>query len=330
MIQTVVMANCVIVVMFLSTLNICIPQTASQRNVSSKPDLSGIWNARIVQDRGQPTTSLRISYQDPKLKISRISRSNTPVIVLGQMIPSGYSVDFLYYTDGRGETNRSLFQLGPITSGDVKSTTERTGQTFVITSSFNSKKSGRQVRTDITYTLEVSSDGDTLSLSTIIVADGVSQQIEESYDRIEGPKSSDINGRWAKKLDDSIVSLIILHHDPEIKVTRRVLSQGREQIENYTYYSDGRGETNLENGKPVKSITKWDGNSLVIAVSYLSRVGDDNIDFRRSVRWQMSSDRRSLTETTKSRSRATVGMITPDSLETKLVFALSANQYPRQ
>lgn len=327
MIQPVLMANCLTALMFLSALSICVPQTAT-RNVSSKPDFTGTWNARIVQDTGGPTTSLKISYQDPKLKISRISRSNTPVMVLGQMIPSGYSVDFLYYTDRRGETNRSLFQLGPLTSGEVQSKTTRIGPQFVITSSFITKKSGRQVSTEVTYVLEVSSDGSTLSLSTTIVSDGIKQQFEESYDRIEGSRSSDVSGRWVQKLDNSIVTLIFVHHDPEVKVARRVLSQGREQMENYTYYSDGRGEMNLENGRPVKSITKWDGNSLVIAASSLSRVGDDNVDFRRSVKWQMSSDGRSLTETGKIRSRSTVGMISPDSLETKLVFARSSNQLP--
>lgn len=322
------MVNCAIIVTFLSTLSLVgLSQTAVSRNVSSKPDFSGVWNARILQDR-ESTTSLKISYQSPKLKISRITRSSTPLMALGHLIPSGFTVDFAYYTDGRGETNRSLFQLGPITSGEVKSKTDLIGQRFVIASSFRSTQSGRQVSTDIIYALEVSSDSSTLILTTTIVSDGVKHQVEESYERTEGKNSSDINGRWTKKPDDSIVSLIILHRDPEIKVSRRVLSRGGEQTENYTYYSDGRGETNLEDGKAVKSTTKWDGGSLVVAVSSLSRVGDDNINFWRSVKWQISSDSKSLIETTRVRSRTTVGMITPDAQETKVVFARSSNQLP--
>ncbi len=322
MIQSPVITNLALAVIFLSTSGPGIPQKSS-----FKPDFTGTWNARIVQD-GASSSSLKVSYQNPRLKISRTSRLKTPLMVMGKLVPSGSSVDFVCYTDGRGETNPSLFFLGPITSGAVKSTTARVGQQFIIASTFKSSRSGRDVITEVTYTLEVSSDGGALNLKTTTVTDGASQQSDAVFDRVEGARSDDINGRWIEKSGSSIVTLIIEHHDPEIKITRRVLSQGLEHRDYYIYYSDGRGETNVVDGKSKKSTTKWDGNALVSTISSVSRAGDDNISYSQSVKWQMSRDATSLAETVRVNLSTSVGFVTPGSQESKLVFARSSSQLP--
>src|SRR5258706_9933078 len=66
---------------------------------------------------------------------------------------------------------------------------------------------------------------------------------------------ADFKGTWV--LDDSNgksnktkrsssreVTLVITHHEPEIRIARNFKEKGHERIDEVVYYSDGRGETN--------------------------------------------------------------------------------------
>jgi hypothetical protein len=108
----------------------------------------------------------------------------------------------------------------------------------------------------------------------------------------------DLTGTWV--LDRSKSSrainfdeaLTVEHHDPEIKITRRITANGSERVETLTCYSNGRGEVNPSEltGKPVKTKTKWDGNKLVSQESSITRVGDRTVYVDVTDVWQLSAD----------------------------------------
>ncbi|MCA1592320.1 MAG: hypothetical protein LC754_06655 [Acidobacteria bacterium] len=101
----------------------------------------------------------------------------------------------------------------------------------------------------------------------------------------------------AAKADET---LTITQNEPEIKITRTLSLNGREEVQALVYYTDGRGETNPSTlGRiGVKSKTKWDGGKLV-SESKLThespRGGTFSIDS--TEKWQLSSDGKTLTQT---------------------------------
>ncbi len=201
----------------------------------------------------EPVSALKISYNDPKLEIVRMRTFRDPTIVMGQLLGTRSSNRFVFYTDGRGETQKEI-----IPGESIKSTTERIGEKFVVTSGKTSK--GKFVA-DQTLTFELSSDGKTLTETMTFLANGNNRRIVHLYDRIAGNNPSDINGEWVERVSNRIISLTIEHRDPEIKVTRREVSETRDESEVAVYYTDGRGETNTQNGRTVKSVTNWKDQS---------------------------------------------------------------------
>lgn len=95
-------------------------------------------------------------------------------------------------------------------------------------------------------------------------------------------------------------TLVIAHRDPELKIKRTLSLNGQEEVKEFTYYTDERGETNpstLGVGE-VKSKTKWDGDK-VVAEAHVTRRGQDGpYELVVTQRWQVSSDGKTLTNTT--------------------------------
>lgn len=88
-------------------LNVAVTsQKTAGDNRSSKPDFSGYWNALILKSDRDRIITLKISYRDPKLEITRMVTSREATIVLGQLMGTRNSDRFVYYTDGRGETQK--------------------------------------------------------------------------------------------------------------------------------------------------------------------------------------------------------------------------------
>ena len=97
-------------------------------------------------------------------------------------------------------------------------------------------------------------------------------------------------------------TLVIAHRDPELKITRTLSLNGQQEVKEFNYYTDGRGETNPATigAGEVKSKTKWDGDK-VAAQSKLSWPGRDGAagpELDVTQRWQVSSDGKSLTNST--------------------------------
>jgi hypothetical protein len=151
------------------------------------------------------------------------------------------------------------------------------------------------------------------------VSEGNTRRRVHLYDRIAGDNTTDINGEWKQRISDRIISLTIEHREPELKLTRREISETQDESEVFLYYTDGRGETNIQNGRPVKSVTKWKDQTLVFAVSSKSKVGETTFRFNDTIKWQIDKDER-LVEVTQSRMDASQGVVIPPGPST-LIYA---------
>ncbi|HBB86790.1 MAG TPA: hypothetical protein DC047_04170 [Blastocatellia bacterium] len=105
--------------------------------------------------------------------------------------------------------------------------------------------------------------------------------------------------------------LKIAHHDPELRITHAVASNGQKD---FVYYTDGRGETNattmflstgtdmkLPGAKDVtKSTTKWSGNKLVTRVKLRSVIGGHSLEFEIIDEWKLAKDGQTLSQTSRT------------------------------
>lgn len=292
-------------------------KTAGDKN-ASKPDFTGIWNARILRSVSGSVRALKISYSDPKLEIVRMLTPRRAEMVMGQLLNARSSNHSVYYTDGRGETQKSV-------PGDsINSKTERSGDKFVITL----KESRRNVDAGLTTTMEVSADGKMLTETLTFLSEGKTRRrIVHLYDRHAGDNTRDINGEWVERRSDRIISLSIEHREPEIKITRREISEAQDESEVAVYYTDGRGETNIKHGRTMKSVTKWKDQTLVFALSSKSEPGEDKFEYKETIKWQFAKDGLSLVEVSEWRRSDSKGfVIPPDPI--KLVYARSSKPLP--
>jgi hypothetical protein len=293
-------------------------QKPAESGSSSKPDFSGYWNALILKSDRDRIITLKISYRDPKLEITRMVTSRESTIVMGQLMGTRNSNRFVYYTDGRGET-----QKGPTLSGEsTKSKTERIGNKFVITSLSRSKEPAGKGASDHTATLEVSSDGKILTETTTLLSEGT-RRIVNRYDRRAGDNTTDINGEWVERSSNRLISLTIVHREPEIKVTRREVTETQDESEVFVHYTDGRGETNMVGNRPVKSVTKWKEKTLVFALSSKSKIAGDTVEIRQTVKLQFAEDGDRLVEVRQASGSSSGGVLIPPGPRT-LIFARSA------
>ena len=144
-------------------------QAAAQgkQTVKTKPDFTGTWlldtaksNVSSSATSDQP---IKITHQDPEFRITRMVASN------GQLASS----QFVYYTDGRGETNRAILFLS--TSIDmnpgrhdkeiIKSKTSWSGNKLIThsRSPVRSLIGGQLLEFEIIDEWKLSADGKTLT-----------------------------------------------------------------------------------------------------------------------------------------------------------------------
>lgn len=117
--------------------------------------------------------------------------------------------------------------------------------------------------------------------------------------RIDKEKS-DFGEFSDRPLSKADATLVVEHRDPELKVRRTLSLNGQEEVKEFTYYTDERGETNQATigvGE-VKSKTKWDGDRLVSEAHITRRSQTGPYELNVVQKWQVSSDGRTLTNTT--------------------------------
>ena len=128
----------------------------------------------------------------------------------------------------------------------------------------------------------------------------------------------DLSGTWMldkSKIDASSsdsdlaqggMTLIVLHREPEIKITRKFRSGKKDYVQEIVFYSDARGETNpILTGKGrIKSRTAWEDNRLV-SNSLWRHQTERGAQERKVINsWELSSDGKTLIQTIMySRSR---------------------------
>ena len=112
----------------------------------------------------------------------------------------------------------------------------------------------------------------------------------------DNAKSSGLQGALA----DAALTMVVVHHDPELKISRSIKFNDQERSQELAYYTDRRGETNpsvFARGD-LKSKTKWDKNKIESRASWstMSRSGEPS-DFDLTERWELTPDGKTLTDT---------------------------------
>ena len=131
--------------------------------------------------------------------------------------------------------------------------------------------------------------------------------------KMEGKSRPDFSGTWRidksksdfgefsdRPLSKADATLVVEHKDPELKIRRTLSLDGREEVKEFTYYADERGETNQATigvGE-VKSKTKWDGDKVVSEARLTRRGQGGPYELNVVQKWQVSSDGKTLTNTT--------------------------------
>jgi hypothetical protein len=140
----------------------------------------------------------------------------------------------------------------------------------------------------------------TLCLSAVAAGDGKKKHPDFSGTwRIDRAKS-DFGGFEDKPLAKADSTLVVEHRDPELKIKRTLSLNGQEEVKEFAYYTDGRGETNqatLGVGE-VKSKTRWDGDKVVAEAKITRRGQGGPYTLNVTQKWQVSSDGKTLTNTT--------------------------------
>ena len=120
----------------------------------------------------------------------------------------------------------------------------------------------------------------------------------------------------------------IVHHDPELRVTHQTERNGQINTRDFLYYTDDRGETNpttmfLSTGTDMnrqgadkdttRSKPSWSGNKLVTRTTLSSVIAGRRMEFEVVDEWKLSSDGKSLTQTSKTlfRQDASEGLFIP-------------------
>ena len=154
---------------------------------------------------------------------------------------------------------------------------------------------------------------------------------------------TDLSGTWelsgfAKSKNRSPEQIKITHHDPQLTIRRVVFgdNDGVHKEREFTYYTDGRGETNpapwlgtdssMESWRPskIESKTIWDKDKVVTRSVEMSIGGAAVFQAEITDEWRLSSDGKTLTEIKRTvpnkdlKGNAAAG----DGSESKLVYKL--------
>jgi hypothetical protein len=138
---------------------------AKQKIAKTKPDFSGTWQLDTAKSNVGPSVTsdqpIKIIHHDPELRITHFLQIN------GQSTEK----EFVYYSDGRGETNPRIMFF--TTGTDLKkpgndkdltnSTTKWNGDKLVTRSSFRNIVRGRSLEIDVIDEWKLSKDGKTLT-----------------------------------------------------------------------------------------------------------------------------------------------------------------------
>jgi hypothetical protein len=108
---------------------------------------------------------------------------------------------------------------------------------------------------------------------------------------------SGVSEDYRKKLPYDELTFIITHQEPELRITRKLVKNKKERVQEVVYYTDGRGEkrVDLRNDKIlIKSKTTWEGNKLVSKNPEVHSVGSDFYHSETTESFELSPDSKTL------------------------------------
>ena len=135
----------------------------------------------------------------------------------------------------------------------------------------------------------------------------------------------DLSGTWildkskSHQVDADHFSLVIVHREPEIRITEKSVKDGHEAANQSIHYTDGRSDSDTGKGQLYSKIKiRWRGGTLV----------RENIHTTTGVRfemvtteeWNLSKDSKSLTRTIVSRQKVSTNETIIPRMVRKYVF----------
>ncbi|HEX5705232.1 MAG TPA: hypothetical protein VFX97_18680 [Pyrinomonadaceae bacterium] len=137
------------------------------QNKKPKPDYTGTWlldaqKSNSVGLTRRPDLPIKISHQDPELRITLTSEAN------GQLVER----QTVYFTDGRGEENQATAMLttNPNAPHDpqkgTRSTTRWSGNKIITRTLLQLQAGGRVIEFELVDEWKLSADGKTLTQTT--------------------------------------------------------------------------------------------------------------------------------------------------------------------
>ena len=146
----------------------------------------------------------------------------------------------------------------------------------------------------------------------------------------------DFTGTWNARIvadpNAPIQQLKISYDDPKLEIIRSLVERTSREWKttgsrNFVFYTDGRGEINVKNGLPTKSVTKRKGQNVSFSSSK-SKGDGITINTYESKKWTISEDGQSLVEITETKVSLDQGYMSPPK-PTKLIYARSSSPLPK-
>lgn len=138
-----------------------------------------------------------------------------------------------------------------------------------------------------------------------------------------------LSGTWildkskSPKMDADEFTLVIVHREPEIKITEKSLKDGRELINESTHYTDGRSDTDSAEGERYQKVKiRWKGDTLIRESIYTT--SGMKLDMMTTEEWKLSKDKQTLTRTIVSRQRVSMNETLIPRIVRKYVFKRSS------
>lgn len=134
-----------------------------------------------------------------------------------------------------------------------------------------------------------------------------------------------LSGTWildkskSPKMDADEFTLVIVHREPEIKITEKSLKDGRELINESVHYTDGRSDSdNSEGDRYQKVKIRWKGDTLIRESIYTTR--GTKFEMVTTEEWKLSKDNKTLTRTVVNRQRISMNETLIPRMTRKYIF----------